>query len=318
MAAHADPVRFASSYGITVEMLMQKRRTDSNMMILMDPPEHTRQRKLVSQAFTRRSIDGLEPLVADVINDYLDQLQGRDSFDLIADFAALFPVHVISAILGVPEADRQQMLHWIDTFLHREEGNPNTTDAGMAAVMEMVTYFLDLTKEKRANPDGLLISTLVDAVIIDDDGNEQRLSDDDVVAFSVLIGGAGSETVTKLLGSGMVLLDEHPDQMESLRANPDAIPGAIEEMLRMHPPSQYQGRFATEDVAFEGGMIPAGSPVLLLTGAATRDPRAYDDPDRFDISHAAATPRWPSVMAPTVASAHGSLAWRADWRSRRY
>lgn len=307
VAAHADPARFVSSYGITVEMLMQRQHIDSNMMIMMDPPEHTRQRKLVSQAFTRRSIAGLEPLVADVINGYLDGLRGRDSFDLIADFAALFPVEVISAILGVPEADRQQMRHWVDTFLYREEGNPNTTPEGIDALMAMVAYFLDLTREKRAHPDGLLISGLVEALMVDDDGQEHRLSDDEVVGFSVLIGGAGSETVTKLLGSGMVLLDEHPDQMAALRADPGRIPPSIEEMLRMFPPSQYQGRFATEDVAFEGGTIPAGSPVLLLTGAATRDPRAYDDPDRFDISRGGHT---------TLAFGYGTHSCLGAWLAR--
>lgn len=283
-AAHGDPLRFVSSYGVTVEMLMRREQLHTNMLILMDPPEHTHQRKLVGNVFTRRAIEGLEPLVAEVVIGYLDRLEGRDRFDLIADFAALFPVHVISALLGVPVGDREKMRHWVDTFLHREEGNPNTTEAGIEAYTEMVDYFVDLTRAKRADPDGLLISTLIEAEVADHAGNARRLADEDVVAFALLLGGAGSETVTKLLGSGMVLLDGHPEQMVAVRADPDLIPAAIEEMLRMHPPSQYQGRYCTEDVSFEGGTIPAGHPVLLLTGAATRDPRVYDDPDRFDIS----------------------------------
>lgn len=102
VAAHGDPVRFVSSYGITLELLLQKQPMHTNMMIVMDPPEHTRQRKLVSQAFSRNAIGSLEPLIAEVIAGYLDQLSGRKEFDLVAEFAALFPVEVISTILGVP------------------------------------------------------------------------------------------------------------------------------------------------------------------------------------------------------------------------
>jgi cytochrome P450 len=307
LAAHGDPSRFISSYGITVELLMQKRAMETNMMIVMDPPGHTRQRKLVSQAFTRRSIDGLEPLVAGIIDGYLDELAGRGSFDVIADFAALFPVEVISGLLGVPAADRQQVRIWVDTFLHREEGNPNTTQAGMEASLHMAVYFLELAKAKRAAPDGMLISKLIDAVIVDDDGVDQHLSDDDVAAFSVLIAGAGSETVTKLIGNGMVLLDQHPDQWALIQADARAIPAAIEEMLRMQPPSQYQGRFAVEEVAFEGGVIPAGSAVLLLTGAATRDPRAYERADDFDISRGGHT---------TLAFGYGVHSCLGAWLAR--
>ena len=167
--------------------------------------------------------------------------------------------------------------------MHREEGNPNTTQEGIEATLHMAGYFLDLARAKRRTPDGLLISKLTTAVLLDDDGTEQRLSDRDVAAFSVLIAGAGSETVTKLIGSGIVLFDQHPAQWELVRADKAMIPHAVEEILRMHPPSQYQGRFAVAPVQFEGGTIPADSPVILLTGAATRDPRAYERPDTFDI-----------------------------------
>jgi cytochrome P450 len=307
LAAHGDPARFISSYGITVDILMKKQPMDTNMMIVMDPPGHTRQRKLVSQAFTRRSIDGLEPMVAAVIAEHLDPLLGRDDFDIVDEFAARFPVEVISVILGVPKADRQQVKVWTDTFLHRDEGNPNMTQAGMEASLHMAVYFLDLAKEKRAHRDGLLISRLIEATITDDDGEEQHLSDDDVAAFSVLIASAGSETVTKLIGSGIVLLDGHPDQAGLLRADPTKIPGAIEEVLRMHPPSQYQGRFACEEVTFDGGTIPAGSPVLLLTGAATRDPRVYDRPDDFDVTRGGHT---------TLAFGYGAHSCLGAWLAR--
>jgi cytochrome P450 len=307
IAAHGDAARLVSSYGVTVELLMKKQPMVTNMMIVMDPPEHTQQRKLVSQAFTRRSMSGLEPLVFGAICQYLDRLDGRTSFDLVEDFSALFPVEVISAILGVPEADRQQVRLWVDTFLTREEGDAGSTDAGIEASLHMAGYFLELAQAKRADPDGLLISKLIDAVIVDDDGVEQHLSDADVAAFSVMIAGAGSETVTKLIGSGVVLFDRHPDQWDLVLADPAAIPGAVEEILRMYPPSQYQGRFALEEVTFSGGTIPSGSPVLLLTGAATRDPRAFDRPDVFDIARGGHT---------TVAFGYGTHSCLGAWLAR--
>jgi cytochrome P450 len=147
--------------------------------------------------------------------------------------------------------------------------------------------------------------------MVDTDGTERRLSDDEVAGFSLLIASAGSETVTKLIGNGVILLDEHPSAWQSILADDAAIPAAVEEMLRFQPPSQYQGRFAVERLEFDGGVIPAGSPVLLLTGAATRDPRAFERPDEFDITRGGHT---------TLAcgySAHSCVgAWLARLESR--
>jgi cytochrome P450 len=311
VAAHSDPARLVSSYGVTLEQLLMKQPMSSNMMIIMDPPMHSRQRKLVSQAFSRRAIGGLEPLVAGVIAHYLDGLSHRKEFDIVGEFAAVFPVEVISAILGVPEGERQQLRHWVDSLLHREEGNPNTTHEGIEASLFMADYFLTLARAKRLEPDGLLMSKLIEVILEDDDGKPQHLSDDDVAAFSVLIAGAGSETVTKLIGSGVVLFDQHPEQWELVLADGAAIPPAVEEVLRMRPPSQYQGRYAIDPISFEGGTIPADSPVLLLTGSATRDPRVFDRPDEFDITRGGHT---------TIAfgyGVHGCLgAWLARLESR--
>lgn len=311
VAGHSDFERLVSSYGVTLDSLMHKHSMGSNMMIIMDPPDHTRQRKLVSQAFSRKAIGSLEPMIADTIGRFLDRLEGRSDFDIVADFAALFPVEVISSMLGVPEGERQQVRMWVDMLLHREEGNPNTTTEGIEASLELAQYFLDLVRIKRAEPDGLLITKLTEVMLEDEKGEPQHLSDEDVAAFAVLIGGAGSETVTKLVGSAVVLFDEHPDQWELVRADAAAVPAAVEETLRMHPPSQYQGRFAVESVEFGAGSIPAGSPVLLLTGAATRDPREYEQPNLFDITRGGRT---------TLAfgyGVHGCLgAWLARLESR--
>jgi cytochrome P450 len=307
VALHADPQRLVSSYGVTLEMLRQHQPLDANMMIMMDPPEHTRHRRLVSQAFSRRAIGDLEPLVAGVIDGLLDGLVGRRQFDLVADFAALFPVEVISSMLGVPPGERQQIRLWVDTLLHREEGSPDTTHEGMEAALYMAGYFLDLSKAKRAEPDGLLMTRLIEAELDDENGEPYRLSDEEVASFAALIASAGSETVTKLVGSAVVLFDENPDQWDLVRADAAAISGAVEEVLRMHPPSQYQGRYAVEPVTLEGGTIPADTPVLLLTGAATRDPREYENPDAFDITRGGRT---------TLAFGYGVHGCLGAWLAR--
>lgn len=312
VAAHSDPERFVSSYGVTLEFLLQRQPMGVNMMILMDPPEHTRLRRLVSQSFSRMAIGDLQPLINQTISRLLDRLVGRRSFDIVSEFAALFPIEVISTILGVPEGERQQVRLWTDAFLHREPGNPNTTEEGALASLSMAEFFLDLARHKRRHPDDLLISKMIDTAAVDEEsGATDHLSDEDVAAFSVLIAGAGGETVTKLVGSGVVLFDRHRDQWEQVRADPTLIQPAVEEILRMHPPSQYQGRFAVEEATFEGGTIPAGSPVILLTGSATRDPSVYEQPDEFRIT------RWGRTTVAFGHGVHGCLgAWLARLESR--
>ncbi|MDT5193610.1 MAG: hypothetical protein QOH20_364 [Mycobacterium sp.] len=308
VAAHRDWETFSSAYGVTLDALSMRHRFDEmNMLILLDPPEHERLRKLVRQVFTKAAIENLEPLVADVVASYVEALAGKDQFDFVADFAALFPVEIISSMLGVPDGERQQIRLWTDGFLHREENNPFATESGVAASMAMGEYFLALAKEKRRNPDDLIISRLVTATYEDETGMTHRLTDQDIATFAVLIAAAGSETVTKLLGSGIMAFNHTPDQWQLVLADPGSIPGAIEEMLRLNPPSQYQGRFTTRDVTFDGGTIPAGSPTLLVTGAATRDPRAYDRPDVFDIKRGGAT---------TLAFGYGAHSCLGSWLAR--
>jgi cytochrome P450 len=307
IAAHRDWETYSSAYGVTLDMLRLGQRFESNIMILMDPPEHERLRKLVRQVFTRKAVDDLEPLVLKVMTGILDPLMGSTSLDLVADFAAPFPVEVISAMLGIPEGERQQIRLWTDEFLHRDEGNPKATARGIEASASLYNYMLEQAKAKRSSSDGLIMSRLLQATLVDDDGVEQRLTDEDVAAFVMLLASAGSETVTKLVGNGVVDFADNPDQWKRVVADPALVPGAVEEMLRLHPPSQYQGRFTTRDVELEGGTIPAGSPTLLVTGAATRDPRSYRDPDVFDIDRQGHT---------TIAFGYGAHSCLGAWLAR--
>ena len=154
------------------------------------------------------------------------------------------------------------------------------------AIIESGAYFYELAAEKRRNPADDMLSRLTQVTVDRGNGAETGLDDMEIAGFASLLGGAGAETVTKLVGNAVVLFAEHPDQWQKILDDREKIPRAVEEILRFVPPSQYQGRFSVADREFEGGSIPAGFPVLLITGAATRDPRAFERPDDFDIERA--------------------------------
>lgn len=285
---HRDHRTYSSTRGVTLDQLRSAafgsavERTGS--IIMMDPPEHERMRKLVNRAFTARRIAGWEPVARRVICGFLDDLAGAGSFDVVGDLSGPFPVEVISEILGVPAADRQQLRHWADALLEREVGNPFPPDSAMEAAVSFFAYMHDLVVERRAHPGTGMIDDLIAAEVETDDGGRERLDDLDVAYFTALLTAAGAETVTKLVGNGVMTFAEHPDQLAALVADPSLVAPAVEEVLRWRAPSQYQGRFSVADREFHGVTIPAGNPVLIVTGAANRDPRAYRDPDRFDIT----------------------------------
>lgn len=217
-------------------------------------------------------------------------------FDAVADFAGPFPIEVISEILGVPAPDRQDIRHWVDAMLEREVGNPFPTAAGIDSAIKLGTYMRELIADRRRHPADDMIGHLIDAEVEREDGALDRLSDDEVAQFVTLLTAAGAETVTKLVGNGVVTFEQHPDQRATFRSAPELGGPAIEELLRFKAPSQYQGRYCVKERAFHGVTIPAGSPVLLITGAANRDPRAFPDPDTFDIERAG---------APALSFGHG-------------
>ncbi len=287
VAAHRDWKGLSSAHGVDLSSLSK----DPDLIrgyrsiIMMDPPEHDRFRALVSRVFTPRAVTALEPMIREVIGGFLAPLEseGASEFDAVADFSAPFPVEVISRMLGVPEDMRQQIRHWVDVSLHREPGQMDPTPEGDQAAMAQGAYLYELTQEKRRNPGDDMLSRLTQVTVDRGDGTETGLDDAEIAGFATLLGGAGAETVTKLVGNAVVLFSRHPDQWQKLVDDCEKIPGAVEEILRFLPPSQYQGRFSVEERTFSGMTIPPGYPVLLITGAATRDPRAFDDPDVFDV-----------------------------------
>jgi len=285
LAAHRDWQGFSSAHGIELFTLAKdpEEIASYRSIIMMDPPEHDRFRALVSRVFTPRAVTALEPMIREVICGYLDPLRDSRRFDAVADFSAPFPVEVISRMLGVPEGERQQIRHWLDASLHREPGQIAPSSENEQAVLESAVYFHELTVEKRKNPGDDMLSRLTQVTVDRGDGTETGLDDAEITGFVTLLGGAGAETVTKLVGNAVMLFWQHPDQWQTILGDHDKIPRAVEEILRYLPPSQYQGRFCAEERELESGTVPAGFPVLLITGAATRDPRVFERADEFDI-----------------------------------
>jgi cytochrome P450 len=283
--AHKDWETFSSSHGVDLNTLS----TDPEIIhqfksiIMMDPPGHDRLRALVSRVFTPRAVQALEPVVRDVITSFLEPIGDRDSFDAVAEFSAPFPVEIISRILGVPEGDRQQIRHWLDATLHREPGDMAPTQEGMDAMLASGVYYYELLQEKRRNPGDDMMSRLTQVEVDRGDGETTSLDDEEIAGFVSLLGGAGAETVTKLVGNAFVLFARHRDQYQKVIDDPAKIAPAVEEILRIWPPSQYQGRFSVRDAQVGDVTLPAGYPVLLITGSATRDERFFDQPDVFDI-----------------------------------
>jgi cytochrome P450 len=281
-AALRDPATFSSSQGTVLEMMGTDMGT-SAPMIFMDPPEHTALRALVSRAFTPRRIGGLEGRVRQECRRLLDPHVGRGRFDYIGDFGAELPSRVISALLGVPDDEREEQRRNMDEILHVEPGVGMVNDTSLNAQIRLHGYLDSLVGRRMAEPADDLVSALCQAEIADESGAPRRLTREEAVSFSLLLFGAGTETVGRLLGNAAVVLAQHPDQRADLVADPTLIPDAIEELLRYEAPSPVNGRVATRDVTLHGTTIPSGSKVLLINGSATRDERAFPDPDRFDI-----------------------------------
>ncbi|OBK71175.1 cytochrome [Mycobacterium sp. 1274761.0] len=281
--ATKDHELYSSAKGATLDMV--KAHDDAipvpKVIISMDPPEHEKMRKLVSKVFTPRAIAALEGMVREKVYECVEALDPR-AFDVVADFSALFPNEVITTMLGVPKEDREQIRHWLDLLLLRRPGEIATTKEGYEASMNTGIYYYNLIQQRRARPQDDMISRLIETEI-ERDGVVEKLTDVDISGFATMLGGAGAETVTKLVGNAMVAFADFPDQWRKLRENRSKIPAAVEELLRYEAPSQYQVRTNTRDVTYYGTTIPADSAVLLVTGSATRDERMFDDPDRLDI-----------------------------------
>lgn len=279
--ASIDHETFSSAHTTVLELM--DKPLEFAPMIFLDPPEHDQLRKLVGKAFTPRRIAQLEDRIRALCVGYLEPRVGSGGFDYIREFGARLPVMVISSLLGIPEADQEAVRKWTDATLHRDEGSVHLSAEGKRAQLELHGYFHDQIEARRKSPRDDMISDLLRAQMVLDDGRTRQLDDMELHGFFALLSAAGNETVARLLGWAAVTLARHPDQRRKLVNEPRLIPGAVEELLRYEAPSPVQARWVTRDVEYYGTVVPKDSKMLLLTGSAGRDEREYPDADRFDV-----------------------------------
>jgi cytochrome P450 len=250
-------------------------------LIFMDPPEHTRLRKLLNKGFSAAAVEGLRPQAEAVVDRMLKELQPGTEVELMSEFANPMPVRIISELLGVPQA-----MH--DTFVNASRaiaafrGNPNRTvqeaQAAQDALIELTEFFRKAVAERRHNKGSDLISLLID---IEEEG--EVLTEDELYAQCIALLFAGHETTRNLIGNGMYTLLQNPQQTAELREKPEIIRSAVEELLRYESPVQFTARVLKEDIEVCGQPIRKGWTVLCMLGAANRDPKQFEEPDRLDL-----------------------------------
>jgi cytochrome P450 len=243
-------------------------------LVTTDPPRHRQLRNLVTQAFTPRSVAALTDRITTIVNDLLDRVVAQGQMDVVDDLAYPLPVIVIAEMLGIPREDRDRFKAWSDAIVGASLGGGNPQ-------AEMSAYFLQMIEQRRQEPRDDLISALLNAQI-----EGVHLTRRELLGFCVLLLVAGNETTTNLIGNAVLCFDEHPEVMAEVRAAPDLIPGAIEEVLRYRSPVQMMYRRVAADVDLDGKPLQAGQMVMAQIGSANRDEAQFPDADRFDIRRA--------------------------------
>lgn len=251
------------------------------VLLFTDPPDHTRLRTLVNKAFTPRTVERLRSRVEVLVDEILDGVEQGGGMDVIDDLAYPLPAYVICELMGVPASDRDTFRGWSGDVapILDPSTSPEMLQKAMGTVAQFGVYFWGQIEERTKDPGDDLLSAMVHATV-----EEDRLSPEELIGLCVLIFIAGHETTQNLIGNGLYALLRHPDQLELLRSDPSLTKGAIEELLRFDSPVQLTGRAATEDIEVSGTTIPKGEEVIMLLGAGNRDPEAFDDPERLDIT----------------------------------
>ena len=273
---------YSNSMGVSLDQSAWNRHAHTVMSFLaMDPPEQLRLRRLVSRGFTPRRVAALEPRIQQITDNYLaGLLDGATtaSFDWIADLAGKIPMDVISEMLGVPAADRDEVRRLADLMVHREHGMRDVPPIGIEASIRLLEYFRGHVAARRRNHTNDLTSALIAAEVEGD-----RMTEVEVIGFLFLMVVAGNETTTKLLGNALYHLTARPDAFTRVFADETLVDAWIEETLRYDTSTQLVARLLVEDVALHGVRAPAGSRLLLALGSANRDDTVFPDPDTFDI-----------------------------------
>ena len=266
---------FSSASGITLDGFSGIKP----MIILMDPPRQAELRRVLQKAFTAKRIGAQESLIRHTARALLDAISSEDEVDLVSTFTGPFPIMVIAEMLGVDPCDRDLFKQWSNGIMATAAGEYESLVRNYDHIFD---YFGKVIAARRTSPRDDLVTALVQAEV---DG--QNLTDDDILGFCALLLIAGNETTTNLLGNAATALAAHPDARAELVADMSLLPNAIEEVLRFEGPVPTLTRTTTTDVEIRGHTISAGEKVMLLLATANRDPRVFDDADRFDIHRVA-------------------------------
>jgi cytochrome P450 len=278
-AAFRDSGRFSSSHGVSLDPSASGPHAHKTMSFLaMDPPKHGRMRALVSRGFTPRRVQDLEPRIRELTLQHLEPALDRAEFDFIGDLAGKLPMDVISELIGVPAADRDELRRLADLLVHRDEGMNDVPPAGVEAAFTLVGYYTDMLDQRRRRRTDDLTSALLDAEI---DGDS--LTDEEIIGFLFLMVVAGNETTTKLLGNAWYWAWRNPDERTKPFGDRERVNDWVEETLRFDTSTQMLARTTTEAVELHDQTIPAGDRVVLLVGSANRDERVFADGDRYDL-----------------------------------
>jgi cytochrome P450 len=277
-----DEEGFRARFGATEAQLaiLEPFEEGEPSMLMLNPPDHTRLRGLVSKAFTPRTVEALRPHIVRLTDELLDGV-GSGEVDVMSALAFPLPVTVIGELLGVPVEDRPQFQHLIRAVTKTLElvFSDEELAAGVEAFTAVREYFVALVAERRRAPRSDLLSELIAAR---DEGD--RLSEGEIVSTAILLFAAGFETTTNLIGNGLYALLRHPDELRRLRDDRTLLRLAVEELLRFDSPVQIDGRAAFEDIDLDGHAISSGALVVTLLGAANHDPSHYTDPGRLDVA----------------------------------
>lgn len=249
--------------------------------LFLDPPRHTRMRALTSQAFSPRAVAAMRPRIQSILAERMAALAGRGEIEFVADLASELPTIVIAEIIGIPAADRGRFQHYVTPLLHFfsvAAPPPEVAVAARQAMIDMADYLRQIISQRRAKPQGDVISALLSAEFGGD-----RLEEDDVIADCIMLINAGHETTRNLLATGTWMLLTHRDQLDRLLAQPSLVPSAIEEILRHQSPVQRTSRTVKEACEYGGQTLSPGELTWVLLAAANRDPAQFPEPDRFDI-----------------------------------
>jgi cholest-4-en-3-one 26-monooxygenase len=275
-AAHADIMRMSRDWRTFCSGKGSRPESSVPSMINFDPPEHTRRRRMISAGFTRRRVEDHEPYIRAKVTELIDAVIDRGECDIVADIATPLPMYMIGELMGLPEEDHHTLLHWSDLFA---TGGPEVREEVEAAVRDWWGYITAKIEQRRGGGGTDLVS-----LVVNPNDGEEPLSDVDLVFETMLVLVGGDETTRHVISAGVAALLQHPDQLAALRANPDLMPSAIEEMLRWATPVRNMNRTATADVEVHGQQVREGDRILLLYPSGNRDESVFADPFRFDIT----------------------------------